>query len=145
MHNKENYVIPEDAGEYYDGLKTILSKFNDSYVGYISCDKGWYPLIISCDEELSAVCPDYNILQIKEKFGGLRYYIYAPEECDNDRVKMNNIIKSYEKLSAKTCEITGEPGVLMGETSSPFAWVKTLDPSKEIKGYENWVKYLHYH
>ena len=139
MHDDEEYNIPEDAGEYYDGLKTILSKFGDDYVGYIACDKGWYPLIISCDEELSAVCPDYKIMQIKEKFGALRYYIYAPEECDDDRVKMNNIITSYEKLSAKTCEVTGGPGVLMGKTSSPFTWVKTLDPSKKIKGYEDWV------
>lgn len=38
----------------------------------------WYPAIKACHEELTAALPGYNIAQIKEKFGGLRYYIDMP-------------------------------------------------------------------
>lgn len=130
-------LVPDDAGEYYDGLRTILSKIGDGYGKSIACDKGWYPLIISCDEELTAICPNYEILQIKEKFGTLRYYFYAPEECDCDRAKMNDVVNMYENLSAVTCEVTGGPGVLMGQTNDWFSWVKTLDP--KLPGYDDWV------
>lgn len=34
----------------------------------------WYPNIIELDMKLSRLHPDYTILQIKEKFGGLRFY-----------------------------------------------------------------------
>ena len=42
---------------------------------WIDVDEGWYQLIIDCDKELTAIDPKYSILQIKEKFGALRYYM----------------------------------------------------------------------
>lgn len=35
---------------------------------------GWLDLIVEIDDHLREVNPDYRIVQIKEKFGGLRYY-----------------------------------------------------------------------
>lgn len=34
----------------------------------------WYSAIIELDEKLSKLHPDYAIRQIKQKFGGLRFY-----------------------------------------------------------------------
>ncbi len=42
-------------------------------------DDPWYPAIKRTDERLEEIVPGYQIAQIKEKFGGLRYYIYMPE------------------------------------------------------------------
>lgn len=39
----------------------------------------WWPAIRLAHEELERIMPGYNIGQIKEKFGGLRYYYDAPE------------------------------------------------------------------
>lgn len=38
-------------------------------------DDPWYGILVETDEKLERVVPGYNIAQIKEKFGGLRYYI----------------------------------------------------------------------
>lgn len=38
-------------------------------------EDGWWPVIEELDKNLSLVVPGYRILQIKEKFFGLRYYI----------------------------------------------------------------------
>lgn len=42
-------------------------------------DDPWYPILVSTDEKLGKLIPGYNIAQIKEKFGGLRYYIDYPD------------------------------------------------------------------
>jgi len=39
----------------------------------------WYPAILTAHLELEELIPGYNITQIKEKFGGLRYYFSYPD------------------------------------------------------------------
>ena len=49
----------------------------------------------------------YHITQIKEKWGGLRWYDNGvPQAYYNE---LYDIIKKYEKLSEKTCIICGKP------------------------------------
>ena len=45
----------------------------------------------------------YRIVQIKEKFGQLRWYDFGANEA------IYNIIRKYTKLSEKTCICCGEP------------------------------------
>lgn len=87
---------------------------------FIECDEGWYPIIAQLDMDIRKVTPDYTILQIKEKFGGLRYYIGALQEDVFDKV--HGIIADAEEIAAKTCECCGEPGVLCRRGG----WLKTL-------------------
>lgn len=42
----------------------------------------WYLAIAQCHEEMREVDPGYRIVQIKEKFGGLRYY-YDPSHISD--------------------------------------------------------------
>jgi len=79
------------------------------------CDEGWLQLISDCIKELIAAGWDKQILQIKEKFGGLRFYTGPLFE------EGYKIISKYESLSYTTCEICGNPG----EPSSK-GWIKTL-------------------
>lgn len=71
--------VPRDAGEHADGLRQILSRIPDGWGRWISCDKGWYPLIIELDQKLAEIFPDYKVHQVKEKYGTLRYYIGFPD------------------------------------------------------------------
>ena len=70
--------VPEDAGEYEEGLRKILRRIPLRWGRWISCGKGWYPLLIELDQKLAEVFPDYELHQVKEKFGTLRYYIGMP-------------------------------------------------------------------
>lgn len=45
----------------------------------------WEDLLIETDEKLAALDPAYTIVQVKEKFGGLRYY-FSPSEGTNEDV-----------------------------------------------------------
>jgi hypothetical protein len=75
--------VPEDAGEHAEALRGMLVRIPDGWGRSISCGRGWYPLLVELDEQLRALLPNYLIYQVKEKFGGLRYY-WEPGGEDRD-------------------------------------------------------------
>jgi len=75
---------------------------------------GWKPLV----DPLIAQCKEEGtpILQVKEKFGGLRFY------TGGGSAKLVTMIATAEALSVRTCEECGKPG----RTVAPHGWVRTL-------------------
>lgn len=73
--------VPEDAGEHAEALRGILLRIPDGWGRWISCDRGWYPLLVELDEQLRMLLPNYVLHQVKEKFGGLRYYWESGEDA----------------------------------------------------------------
>lgn len=51
---------------------------NEHYLDQFKTDP-WYPILKETHERIEALIPGYNIAQIKEKWGGLRYYIDYPD------------------------------------------------------------------
>lgn len=88
-----------------------------------ACDDGWASLIRECHAELLSLDPNYLVLQVKEKFGGLRYY-YATTHDPNDPKSelMRDVVARYERLSLSVCEECGERGEL---TRGKSGWWKT--------------------
>jgi len=66
--------VPEDAGEFEEGLRRIMVRIPDGWGRWISCDKGWYKLLTDLDAELMRIVPGYEVHQAKEKYGTLRFY-----------------------------------------------------------------------
>lgn len=67
--------LPEDAGEWAEGLTRVLERIPPEWGPWVSCGKGWYPIVVRLDEGLAQVVPGYALHQVKEKLGGLRYYV----------------------------------------------------------------------
>lgn len=61
--------------------KWILGQFDEDGSGR-PVGKGWVPIIEQLDKDISALDPDYQIMQVKEKFGTLRFY------CDYDEPEL---------------------------------------------------------
>ena len=87
------------------------------------CGNGWFDIIKDlCQklEEMIIAFPEnerfkYRCVQIKEKFGGLRFYLdHTPKE-------MWEFIDKAEEKSLKTCENCGAVGKQTGK-----GWIKTL-------------------
>ena len=95
--SREHMHVPEDADEFYDGLVSILMRIPDNWGRRISCNKGWYPTLVATDRLLAELDPNYTVHQVKEKFGGLRYY-YQPTEAVNDEVRreMRRVVAEAE-------------------------------------------------
>ena len=102
-------------------IQQLAKKIKPPYYSTIEVDEGWYQLVLDCDKELSEIDSKYDLQQVKEKFGGLRYY-FQPSD-PTLRNKMDAVIAKYEELASRTCEVTGEPGVLMKSVGN---WYKTL-------------------
>jgi hypothetical protein len=78
---------------------------------------GWRPIVIEAFNKIESLLPGYEIIQIKEKFGGLRFY------CENSGdEEVAAIIKEAEDRCWKTCENCGST---IGVTTWG-SWIKTL-------------------
>lgn len=91
---------------------------------------GWQPIIEALHRDLTALDPGYQVLQIKEKFGGLRYYTASSEGLPDDTYnEMQRLIAVAEELSDITCEKCGAPGEVRNENY----WLRTLCDACEAK------------
>jgi hypothetical protein len=86
------------------------------------CDDGWRSILEELCANLAAMeLPALRILQIKEKFGGLRVYVRGGNAA------VNAEFRKAVGEAAKTCEVCGAPGVIdQRSAEGPFRWVKTL-------------------
>ena len=83
---------------------------------------GWFDLVWTLCERLESVVPaaetetgrSFRVLQVKEKFGGLRFYT----NYSNDTISA--LIEASEIESIHTCDVCGGPGRRRGTS-----WVET--------------------
>ncbi len=78
---------------------------------YIECPDGWHEIIEGLTEELYSASLQFKedgikVSQIKEKFGGLRYYVDY-DLPDEQIVEVEQIIRKWEKFSYKICADCG--------------------------------------
>lgn len=95
-------------------IEAAPSLYGDSF--YFECGDGWFDILLQASIDLEREIQAYpkeereNVvaLQVKEKYGTLRFYIsYYTEELDE-------IIQRAESQSACTCETCGQSGKLRG-------------------------------
>jgi len=82
---------------------------------------GWRPIVWKLTEDIEkqlekTPVAEFEIVQVKEKFGGLRYYT----SVGND--KIFKMINNAEEKSFKTCEKCGEKGSI----DARYSWILTL-------------------
>jgi hypothetical protein len=74
----------------------------------LECGAGWKNIIDHTHDKLKYIDPDYKIIQIKEKFGGLRYYFDSSLYYGSIAHEiMNDIILGAELEASRTCELCG--------------------------------------
>lgn len=85
---------------------------------------GWKPLLERLHGDVSAFVPDYQVEQVKEKFGALRIYLRYPDDVNFPAENVHELLRAAEEESQRVCENCGQPG----ETQGP-GWLKTLCPA----------------
>lgn len=80
------------------------------YRGF-ECEDGWYSVLHDLSQELTdylAQHPDVEIevMQVKQKFGGLRYFAKDVDAATGEMIE-----RACQRASV-TCELTGTPGRL---------------------------------
>lgn len=115
------------------GLSTSFQGF------YIECNRGWFDLLDKLCTDIEKILNKDKLLkdtfminQIKDKFGGLRFY------TDSVTDEIDKLIVDAEDKSFTVCEICGENAkkhIIRG-------WITTLCDKCAKKSYTEWVKSL---
>ena len=112
----------------------------------VNIDEGWVPLVRSLVSVIEHWLkylkekPQFSVFQVKEKFGGLRFYYVGGDDFIRGAVHL------AEAMSMRTCERCAAPGVLR-----PLGWLRTLcdtcfdklvaEGARILKGYEGKREY----
>jgi hypothetical protein len=131
---QETAPIYQSRGNRMDSI-ALKAKYPSVFSGRcdVSVGAGWVPLLDELCAKLEPLCQDpcTHAVQIKEKFGGLRFYL--SRGCR----EVYDLIAEAEKKAAKTCEKCGEPGA-----PRSGSWIKTLcdfhSEGREIIDWSNW-------
>jgi hypothetical protein len=107
--------------------------FSQRYGGFC-IDKGWWPIIETlCANIQSHIdwkqeqkekyqrgigCNQVIVVQVKEKFGGLRFYYEGGDD------EIHGMVRMAEAWADHSCEECGAPGPSGGK-----GWIKTLCPT----------------
>lgn len=116
------------------------------WYGCIAPD-GWKNIIEDLDRMLAYLDPNYEIHQVKEKFGTLRFYYGTTLEDRDIEEMMDALIQHAEMLSAKVCEVCGNSSYIMRarwgnkfddtavlKSTRGGGWVKTICDSCDPEG-----------
>jgi hypothetical protein len=113
-------MTEQEMNDFLQSIGGLKSGYRNGDVilssGFFECNSGWYQLIKDLIVDLIELGWDKQICQVKEKFGGLRFY--TNEVSDEMYVR----ISKAEYLSYQTCEVTGKPGQLRTD----LGWIETL-------------------
>ena len=97
MSEFEEY--PEEKG-YFNAPGFVKGNpfNNESYLA--KCKESlpeWADILQDAHDRIVAIDPDYNIVQIKSKFGGLRFYVhFSGNLTDEQRTEAYNIVSEAE-------------------------------------------------
>lgn len=85
------------------------------------CGDGWLPILEDLFAKFDEIAKrdkfeDFQVVQVKEKFGGLRVYV------DGGNKEINKLITEAGKKADKTCEVCGSSA----ETHEIDNWYTTL-------------------
>ena len=117
LDDKKMFPIDKDEDGFIEYIPTPYELFG------IECGDGWKDLIEPIIEYINNYNKDKKeedkiiISQIKEKFGGLRFYV------DRWNEEVHNMINNAEEESYKVCELCGSREDV-GQTAN--GWITTL-------------------
>ena len=118
-----------DEFEKYDGFAKQMEErfpkmFANPYGGFC-CGEGWWPILeklcsniqshIDWKNKKSEVVPQVTVAQIKEKFGGLRFYYDGGDD------EIRGMVRMAEAWAGNTCEDCGAPA-----TKQTTGWIKNV-------------------
>lgn len=124
-HDINALHVPEDAGPYRAEIVELLARIPEGWGRWISCDAGWYPLITTLGSDLALVDPHYEVHQIKEKFGALRFYAETDLEGELGE-RFDALIEDAEARSAHICERCGSHSAELCSSGATNKHYKTL-------------------
>jgi hypothetical protein len=122
--------MSKEYEEFADRMEEKYPLMYGGKYGGFAVGKGWWPIIESLSANIQSHTEWWNknrenrpvieqvvVEQIKEKFGGLRFYYQGGDD------QISGMVRMAEAWASHTCEECGAPGTLGGK-----GWIRTLCP-----------------
>lgn len=112
-------LTDKELTEYLISIGGLTNVFTGNKVtdsDFFQVSLGWNLIIKNLIQDLIKLGWNKEVIQVKEKFGGLRFYINEGTDVMHER------IGQAELESMKTCEITGR----LGKLRTDIGWYRTL-------------------
>ena len=98
--------------------------------GNFYCPAGWTDLVWNLceniEQEFEGDLDDFNVVQVKEKFGGLRFYVSTKGKVHEAKDEVLKLIAAAENESFNVCLSCGTTeGVTTGVTGASRGWVSS--------------------
>jgi hypothetical protein len=110
-------TLEHERGTWREDLRTRFAPWFDQAVWGFRCHDGWSGIIAELTAEIARIvggpegAPELRVVEVKEKLGGLRYYIWhVPEK---HALAVAEAKQRAEDRSFETCEVCGKPGKLV--------------------------------
>lgn len=125
-------------------MEEVFGAFKHVRNAHFGTDEGWdmliYKLCCRIESHLAWNDPEgyIEVIEVKEKFGGLRFYYDNHSKSDKF---ISGMVDFAEIMSEVTCERCGRPGSFRGE----LPWFKTLCDDhfvERIAGYNDYTELL---
>ena len=118
-----SFTLREKLSFYNNSIIDLLSRFDSRFPTSLDIGPGWIPIIAELNNQISYIDSSYKVVQIKEKFGTLRYYIdFSLDKKNTIPFDIIHILISHAEVkSSSTCEQCGETAKLIVRP-----WYKTL-------------------
>ena len=121
MNKEQMDEFLQSIGGFKNGFNLESNPITDS--DFFEVGLGWFPLIKDLITDLIELGWNKEVCQVKEKFGGLRFYINAATSEAHKRISQAEI------ESMNICEVTGKPGKLRTD----IGWYRTLCDEEYFK------------
>lgn len=128
-----NEALERQLQESFPFMSSEDSK--NVYKGWgCDCADGWFSLIRDMCQEITdryakdSIPVDIVVLQVKEKYGGLRFYYsfagVSEKSVEKEALKQDiaQIVYDYEQKSETICEECGASGIIRTD----LCWIQTL-------------------
>jgi len=120
----------QEYDEFAQRMETRFPKMFSQPYGGFAVGRGWWPILQALcaniqshtdwwnkNRETRPVVEQVVVEQIKEKFGGLRFYYTGGDD------QISGMVRMAEAWAERSCEECGAPGTAGGQ-----GWIKTLCP-----------------
>jgi hypothetical protein len=74
-----NGVASGSPGYTNEPMERIRARFGPGVEAEVSIGSGWWEMLRELDDDLAALEPGYQVVQVQEKMGALRYHLYYPD------------------------------------------------------------------
>jgi hypothetical protein len=136
-------MMSEEFSKYDEFAARMTGRFPKMLAGKyggFAVGEGWWPILESLCANIqhhldwknknSEVVPQVTVEQIKEKFGGLRFYYSGGDE------QIHGMVRMAEAWADASCEECGAPG-----KRRDGGWIKTLCDRHELERQERRKQY----